>query len=139
MVCNLVSRRNRFLPFHRDSRSGIQVGKISLCSPDHISLLVHKTFNVSIPRHHIPTQEWEFEYGAAENDPEFGAGAGVEGMRTGSELDDGEGNGRWIHKVTASSIGGEDGYLEFTVIGCVFHRLPVLHPSVALVLRTFPV
>ncbi|KAJ3868532.1 hypothetical protein EV359DRAFT_32030 [Lentinula novae-zelandiae] len=113
LICNIIFDATVWRPL-----VGMQlVGKISLCSPDHISLLVHKTFNVSIPRHHIPTQEWEFEYGAAENDPEFGAGAGVEGMRTGSELDDGEGNGRWIHKVTASSIGGEDGYLEFTVIG----------------------
>ncbi|KAJ3995151.1 hypothetical protein F5050DRAFT_1769446 [Lentinula boryana] len=91
------------------------VGKISICSPDHISLLIHKTFNVSIPRHHIPTEEWEFEYGAAENDPEFGAGA----EEVGTEMDEGvgEGSGRWVHRVTASSIGGEDGYLELTVIG----------------------
>jgi hypothetical protein len=27
---------------------------------------------VSIPRHHIPADQWEFEYGPAENDPEFG-------------------------------------------------------------------
>ena len=47
-------------------------GKINLCSPDHISLLVHRTFNVSIPRHHITTDSYEFEYGPAENDPEFG-------------------------------------------------------------------
>ncbi|KAJ4468185.1 hypothetical protein J3R30DRAFT_3560115 [Lentinula aciculospora] len=100
------------------------VGKISLCSPDHISLLIHKTFNVSIPQHHIPTEEWEFEYGAAENDPEFGAGTvelesggviglGVEEGIAGERV----GSGRWIHRVTASYIGGDDGYLEFTVIG----------------------
>ncbi|KAJ3853026.1 hypothetical protein EV368DRAFT_39708 [Lentinula lateritia] len=113
LICKIIFDATVWRPL-----VGMQlVGKISLCSPDHISLLVHKTFNVSIPRHHIPTQEWEFEYGAAENDPEFGAGAGVEGMGTGLESDDGEGNGRWIHKVTASSIGGEDGYLQFTVIG----------------------
>ncbi|KAE9411138.1 hypothetical protein BT96DRAFT_961159 [Gymnopus androsaceus JB14] len=86
------------------------VGKISLCSPDHISLLVHKTFNVSIPRHHIPTDEWEFQYGPAENDPEFGAGAE-------EKQDSEEGSGNWIHRVTASPLGEEEGYLEFTVIG----------------------
>ena len=26
--------------------------------------------NASIPRHHIPSESWEFEYGPAENDPE---------------------------------------------------------------------
>lgn len=92
----------------------VLVGKISLCSPDHISLLVHKTFNVSIPRHHIPTDEWEFQYGPAENDPEFGAGA---------EQDSEEGSGNWIHRVTASPLGEEEGYLEFTVIGQVMHYL----------------
>ena len=51
---------------------------MNLCSPDHVSLLVHRTFNVSIPRHHIPSDHWEFEYGPAENDPEFGVG-GEEG------------------------------------------------------------
>ncbi|TDL26089.1 hypothetical protein BD410DRAFT_716867 [Rickenella mellea] len=109
-------------------------GKINLCSPDHISLLVHKTFNVSIPRHHIPTENWEFEYGPAENDPEFGAGAGGEEASTRSEIDalpdadsmnvDGgdssegvEEGGTWIHKVTGDKLGGAEGELEFTVVG----------------------
>jgi DNA-directed RNA polymerase I subunit RPA43 len=39
---------------------------------------VHRTFNASIPRHHIPTEEWTFEHGPAENDPEFGWGRDVE-------------------------------------------------------------
>ncbi|KAF5370557.1 hypothetical protein D9758_001836 [Tetrapyrgos nigripes] len=90
------------------------VGKINLCSPDHISLLVHKTFNVSIPRHHIPTDEWEFEYGPAENDPEFGAGAQDEAENKPEE----ESSGRWIHKVTGDPLGAaQNGYLDFTVIG----------------------
>ncbi|KAJ3836191.1 hypothetical protein F5878DRAFT_625818 [Lentinula raphanica] len=93
------------------------VGKLSLCSPDHISLLVHKTFNVSIPRHHIPTHEWEFEYGPAENDPEFGSGAQAINVAIDPGEGEGEGSGRWIHRLTASSIGGQDGYVEFTVIG----------------------
>ncbi|THU95342.1 hypothetical protein K435DRAFT_829103 [Dendrothele bispora CBS 962.96] len=89
------------------------VGKINLCSPDHISLLVHKTFNVSIPRHHIPVDQWEFEYGAAENDPEYGAAAQQESDHKTDE----EGIGRWIHKLTAEPLGGSSSYLEFTVIG----------------------
>ncbi|KAI0355602.1 hypothetical protein OH77DRAFT_1424543 [Trametes cingulata] len=92
-------------------------GKINLCSPDHISLLVHRTFNVSIPRHHITTDVYEFEYGPAENDPEFGAqegegNAAAEGAE--GQVDEG---GRWVHKVTGTKLGDEEGYLEFTVIG----------------------
>lgn len=96
------------------------VGKVNLCSPDHIALLVHRTFNVSIPRHHIPTDEWEFEYGPAENDPEFGPGAQDEEEKSedeGSQKPQGETGGQWVHKITSEKLGGPDGFLEFTVIG----------------------
>lgn len=109
-------------------------GRINLCSPDHISLLVHQTFNVSIPRHHIPTDIWEFEYGPAENDPEFGPLA-IHGEKTdiqtpameldvpiGTPGDNTAANGEeaagiWIHKTTGDRLGGREGFLEFTVIG----------------------
>lgn len=97
------------------------VGKVNLCSPDHISLLLHRTFNVSIPRHHIPTDNWEFEYGPAANDPEFGVGTSemegtsADGPATNPET--AEGSGKWTHKVAGALLGGTDGYLEFTVIG----------------------
>jgi DNA-directed RNA polymerase I subunit RPA43 len=90
----------------------ILAGKVNLCSADHIGLLVHKTFNASIPRHSIPTDSWEFQYGSAENDPEFGAGAD-------EELGE-ESTGRWIHRVTGDAIGDKEGKLEFAVTGCVF-------------------
>ena len=96
---------------------------MNLCSPDHISLLVHRTFNVSIPRHHIPVEQWDFEYGPAENDPEFGATArGEEALAedAGSAEVVVDSGGRWIHKVTGTKLGGEKGDLEFTVVGCVF-------------------
>lgn len=99
------------------------VGKVNLCSPDHVSLLVHRTFNVSIPRHHIPSDQWEFEYGPAENDPEFGAGVeegeGGGGEEEAKEVTEEkvEGGGRWVHKLTGDRLGGPDGHLEFTVIG----------------------
>ncbi|KAL4243862.1 DNA-directed RNA polymerase subunit [Abortiporus biennis] len=116
------------------------VGKINLCSPDHISILVHRTFNVSIPRKHIPTESWEFEYGPAENDPEFGAGGesdSEEGVKEQEDVnEDGangdgeditesakteeekmEARGRWVHKVAGTKLGGEDRNIEFTVIG----------------------
>jgi len=94
-------------------------GKVNLCSPDHISLLVHRTFNVSIPRHHIPVDEWEFEYGPVENDPEFGAIDDAEAPAEGSSGAEivAESGGRWIHKVTGTKLGGDKGDLEFTVVG----------------------
>lgn len=97
----------------------VTVGKVNLCSPDHIALLVHRTFNVSIPRHHIPTDQWEFEYGPAENDPEFGPGAAEEIVTKENHVEGMEGTGRWVHKVTAAELGGDDGYLEFTIVGYV--------------------
>lgn len=90
------------------------MGSVNLCSPDHVALLVHRTFNVSIPRHHIPTDNWEFEYGPLGNDPEIVTGSTENGT---GEAEETEGSGRWIHKVTGEKLGGEDGRLEFTVIG----------------------
>ncbi|TFK91329.1 hypothetical protein K466DRAFT_515489 [Polyporus arcularius HHB13444] len=101
-------------------------GKINLSSPDHISLLVHRTFNVSIPRHHITTDSYEFEYGPAENDPEFGAGqdgpAAASAAAEGEATEEGteghvDSGGRWVHKTTGTKLGDADGYLEFTVVG----------------------
>lgn len=93
------------------------VGKINLCSPDHISLLLHRTFNVSIPRHHIPTDEWEFEHAPTDAD----AASGDETEPHNEPDEEGEGaedeGGRWVHKITGKRLGGEDGYLEFVVIG----------------------
>ncbi|KZW00259.1 hypothetical protein EXIGLDRAFT_711428 [Exidia glandulosa HHB12029] len=103
-------------------------GKISLCSPDHVSLLVHRTFNVSIPRHHIPTDDYEFMWGAAPNDPEFGleaeddatttAAAPAEDDDEPAEVDvDASKNDRWIRRDNGELLGDETGHLEFTVIG----------------------
>lgn len=98
-------------------------GRVTLCSPDHVSLLVHRTFNVSIPRHHIPTDHWEFEYGPAENDPEFGnvdddmdpdATADVQGDDAQATTDQ---RGRWVHRITGDRLGGKDRCLRFTVVG----------------------
>lgn len=106
---------------------------------------MHRTFNVSIPRHHIPQDQWTFEYGPAENDPEFGDGRGwgddeakgasdregdVEMNDSTSSKDSGEtreaeSSGRWVHHLTGSRLGNPDGYVEFTVIGYV---LPPSNP-----------
>ncbi|KAI0305646.1 hypothetical protein B0F90DRAFT_1624855 [Multifurca ochricompacta] len=98
-------------------------GRVTLCSPDHISLLMHRTFNVSIPRHHIPTDQWEFEYGPAQDDDtEYGTtdeDADVD-MTADVQVDDPlatDQRGRWVHKVTGDRLGGKDRWLPFTVVG----------------------
>jgi DNA-directed RNA polymerase I subunit RPA43 len=107
------------------------VGRVTLCSPDHVSLLVHRIFNVSIPRHHIPTDRWEFEYGPAENDPEFGnaddddafdADITADATQEGDDpqVTATDQRGRWVHKVTGDRLGGKDRWLEFTVVGYAF-------------------
>lgn len=121
--------------FARLTEVDFVAGRINLCSPDHISLLIHQTFNVSIPRHHIPTDIWEFEYGPAENDPEFGplaihaeektdiqtpameldAPAGTPGADI--AVNGEEAAGIWVHKTTGDRLGGKEGFLDFTVIG----------------------
>lgn len=94
------------------------MGKVNLCSPDHVSLLIHRTFNASIPRHHITTDDWHFEYGPAENDPEFGPEAqDNEDSEEKSEQEGQESAGKWVNRHTGEKLGGEQGYLEFTVIG----------------------
>lgn len=82
---------------------------------------MHKTFNVSLPRHHIPTDDWEFEYGPAENDPEFGGDARDEMNEDPTEADNAEKaqetGGRWVRKLTGERIGDSQGFLQFIVIG----------------------
>ncbi|KAH9007965.1 hypothetical protein EDB83DRAFT_2212827 [Lactarius deliciosus] len=97
-------------------------GRVTLSSPDHISLLVHRTFNVSIPRHHIPTDQWEFEYGPVEDNPEFrGADDVIDVDITtdahGDDVQAADQRGHWVHKVTGDRLGGKDRWLQFTVVG----------------------
>lgn len=114
----------------------LAAGKVNLCSPDHVALLVHNVFNASIPRHHLPSESWEFEYGPAENDPEVV----IEEQTTKENSKDGDvkmteetgpqdhteaatsSGGRWVHNLTGNMIGGKSGYIEFTVIGWVSPR-----------------
>lgn len=92
---------------------------MNLCSPDHISLLVHHIFNVSIPQHHIPSGEWHFEYGPAENDPEYGALARDDTEGDGDIPDalNGSSLGWWVNTSTGHRIGGGNRIVTFTVVG----------------------
>ncbi|KAJ7132832.1 hypothetical protein C8R43DRAFT_1023575 [Mycena crocata] len=114
LVCNIQFDATVWSPHVRMKL----VGKINLCSPDHISLLLHRTFNVSIPRHHIPTDEWEFEQGTADDDP-IEPDPESEPAEAPVATDEAEErvSGRWVHKITGKSLGGKNGYLEFVVIG----------------------
>jgi DNA-directed RNA polymerase I subunit RPA43 len=76
-------------------------------------LLVHKTFNASIPRHHIPTDDWEFVYGSKQS---------PEGI-----AEEEEERGNWVHKVTKDDIGGPTSQLQFTITGLVFPCLQRLY------------
>lgn len=102
---------------HKHELTTLADGNINICSPDHISLLVHQIFNVSIPRHHIP-ESWEFEYGAAENDPEFQPeDETLEYDADGEVVATAGRGGQWVHSVTGEKIGGPEGKLEFAVVG----------------------
>ena len=105
-------------------------------------------FNASIPRHHIPSESWEFEYGPAENDPEVAfeepttgdveMAEGVE--QTPDKSDHPEAStsngGRWVHNMTGDMVGGKSGYVEFTVIGLVSIAVRrSSHPTDGLILR----
>lgn len=90
-------------------------GTHSLSSPSHISLLFSKTFNVSIPLQHIPTETYEFEHTAPEEDAESDSedeldlnGGGVEEV------------GRWKRKDDGKLLGEGGKAVKFTVIGYIF-------------------
>lgn len=95
-------------------------GRINLSSPDHVSLLVHRTFNVSILRQYLPFERYEFEYGPAENDPEFGVGVASGASPPGAEVageQEVRDPGRWVHRRTGIPLGGVELTIEFTIIG----------------------
>ncbi|KAG8682269.1 hypothetical protein FRC08_015065 [Ceratobasidium sp. 394] len=96
-------------------------GRISLHATDHIALLVHRTFNASIDRAHIPDNgEWEYVHGPVANDPELGAEEGQGDEET----------GRWVHTGTGETLGGESGLVEFTIVGyTVANQMLSLHGS----------
>lgn len=120
--------------------------KVKVSSTDHIGLLAHDVFNVSIPKHHIPSSEYVFQHGPAENDPLYGAGAatveadtiwGVDedadmpilpvedsagwgatsGGKEDEDVDVDAALGTWVHVEGDEKLGGESGNVEFTVVG----------------------
>ena len=103
---------------HADNADGTH----SLSSPSHLSLLLNKTFNISIPLQHIPLDQYEFEASDPADEEEqdsededeeadfggFGMAKGVEEV------------GRWKVKSTGKLVGEGGKGVKFTVIGYVF-------------------
>ncbi|WWD22458.1 hypothetical protein CI109_106949 [Kwoniella shandongensis] len=87
-------------------------GTHSLSSPSHLSLLFSKTFNVSIPLQHIPTDFYEFEHTDEADD-----------LSSDSEDEDDDlvvgvhDVGRWKEKSSGKLLGEGGKGIKFTVIG----------------------
>lgn len=106
--------------------------RVKLSSTDHIGLLAHDIFNVSIPKHHIPMSEFVFQHGPAENDPIFGwrassakevdadGDANIPGASAvwGVDSDTNAAIGTWVRVNGSEPLGGGSGEVEFTVVGC---------------------
>jgi DNA-directed RNA polymerase I subunit RPA43 len=99
------------------------VGTHSLSSPSHISLLLYKTFNVSIPISHIPTERYEFDHSIATKPARSGTPSTVDSADSDSELEDEEEGGehaqevgRWVDKSTGKVLGEDDEGVMFTVV-----------------------
>jgi DNA-directed RNA polymerase I subunit RPA43 len=77
----------------------------SLSSPSHISLILYKTFNVSIPLENIPQDRYSFEEAAEIEDAAFE----TEGV---AQL-----SGRWKDKRTNRTVGADKEEVGFVVTG----------------------
>ncbi|KAI8076723.1 uncharacterized protein B0P05DRAFT_545584 [Gilbertella persicaria] len=104
----------------KPKRGSKLVGRINLQSEDHIGLLIYGTFNASIPKSRIPSSVYEWKVNEEETVPEVKQEDETEQEsepaaeeRTRTQY------GEWINKSTGSSIGGEDGTLEFNVVDII--------------------
>ncbi|KZT57741.1 hypothetical protein CALCODRAFT_412488, partial [Calocera cornea HHB12733] len=77
-------------------------GTVSLCGPDHVGLIMERTWNCSIPRWGIDENVWEF----------------VPGVREwGQEGEEGVDNGWWKTRMSGDPLGAEKKSVDFTVVG----------------------
>ncbi|EJU04272.1 hypothetical protein DACRYDRAFT_40340, partial [Dacryopinax primogenitus] len=77
-------------------------GSVSLCGPDHIGLILERTWNCSIPKWGLDEGVWEYV-----------AGTGAEGEE-GAESTD---SGWWKTRMSGEPLGGENKTVDFTVVG----------------------
>ena len=92
--------------------ANITDGTHSLSSPSHISLLFSKTFNISIPLQHIPTDTLEFEHTAPDDDADLDSDDELDLNDSGVEE-----VGRWKRKSDGKLLGEGGKAVKFTVIG----------------------
>ncbi|KAJ9118558.1 hypothetical protein QFC22_003778 [Naganishia vaughanmartiniae] len=107
-------------------------GSHSLSSASHISLILYKTFNVSIPIHNIPLDEYEFDedVSAAEIRETDGEVLDSDEEESSDEEDDDDDSeviaaakeeiietGRWRNKRTGKLLGAGGEEIAFTVTG----------------------
>lgn len=97
-------------------------GTHSLSSPSHISLLVNRTFNVSIPLQHIPLDVYAFE---ATDEADSDASSDEDGDALGLGTGEVEEVGRWRNTKTGKLLGEDGANVKFTVIGSVLFSTPL--------------
>ena len=101
-----------WLSLPSSTQADCEDGTHSLSSPSHISLLFSKTFNISIPLQHIPTDTLEFEHTAPEDDMDLDSEDELDLNDTGVEE-----VGRWKRKSDGKLLGEGGKAVKFTVIG----------------------
>ncbi|CAO3623477.1 unnamed protein product [Cunninghamella blakesleeana] len=104
--------RVKFLIWRPKKGSKI-VGRINLQSQDHIGLLIFGTFNASIPKSRISDEKYEWR--ASEENT---ATEETDSVEQSDEIEKAQ-QGEWIIKDTGSSVGGDDGTLEFNVVDVI--------------------
>lgn len=94
------------------------MGRINLQSQDHIGLLIYGTFNASIPKSRIPSDrfEWRSSELSDKQDDNDAEDNEEEGEQTNEEEWARSQQGEWVFKESGTSIGGDDGSLEFNVM-----------------------
>ncbi|KZO98917.1 hypothetical protein CALVIDRAFT_525875 [Calocera viscosa TUFC12733] len=78
-------------------------GSVSLCGPDHVGLILEKTWNCSVPKWGIDELVWEYVPGAREEE--------------GGEGEEGVDSGWWKTKMSGDPLGRERKTVDFTVVG----------------------
>jgi len=122
---------------------------------EHVSLLIHNAFNAKISSEHIPSDQysfdsdkmapaielnslWQAEWEKLREEEEM-TRAQIEGLEIASNIDEAqteragsvaqstaEGHvGCWVDRETGEPLGGEDGLIEFKVIGSVPSQLSI--------------
>lgn len=100
-------------------------GTVRLCGPDHVGLILHETFNCSVPRWGLDEGLWEFVQGHNDGGED---GWGNDASGWGNEGSSGQWLGEtgwWNERRTGARLGGNEGRVDFTVVGYVWTLTPL--------------